>query len=183
MCQKIKVKSKIKMYLKQHSMKFYEDTCDETDQITILYEGYDNSPDKVIESSIYFFSDCMECRIYYDATGTKFCKNSKKKSELLYLLNYINSNVWPCKRVSICGLLYKTTHLYVPRIFMTGDFDIAMGTVVPYDFYELEPYETEDFLTECLPELMNTISPAIFLLLLNEITLSDAETMIKRLFN
>ena len=65
---------------------------------------------------------------------------------------------------------------------MTEDdrHDITMTGIIPYDFFEVAPLETEDFLTASLPELMNALSPAIFLLLLGEIDLSQAKRIVDR---
>ncbi len=137
MNQSIKAKTKIINYLNQHFINFYEDIGDGTERLTIIYKGCKNCPDKMIESCIYFLSDCMECRVYYNATGAKWCKDSGHQSELMRLLNYINATVWPRGSDGIGGSLYKTSHLYTPRIYMTeeGCNDITMTTVVPYDFF------------------------------------------------
>lgn len=78
--------------------------------------------------------------------------------------------------------LYKTSNLYAPRIYMTEDgcYDITMTCIVPYDFYEVAPLETADFLTACIPGVLNELSPAIFLLLLGKINLNDAISLVKR---
>lgn len=173
---KFGAKSKMKKYLKSHFIKFYEDIYDGTDRFTMLYKGYEKSPDKVIESCIYFYEDVMECRVYYTATGAKWCENSKNLSEFMRLLNYINARVWPCGSDGIGGTLYIASHLYAPRLYMTEDscYDITMTTIIPYDFYEVAPLETEDFLTACCPELMDALSPTIFMLLLGTLSLDDA---------
>ena len=58
-------------------------------------------------------------------------------------------------------------------------FDIVLATVVNYDFYNVAPLETEDFLTACLPELLNNLSIPIFLLLLGKITVERAISIIE----
>ena len=175
---KLQAKSKIKNYLKRNFIQFHEDVWE---RITMVYKGFKNSPDSIIESCIYFFSDCMECRVYYDATGAKFCKESDRQSELMRLLNFINARVWPQSTDFNGNTLYRPSHLYTPRIYMTEDGcnDITMTTVVPYEFYEIATLETEDFFTACLPELMDSLSPAIFLLLLGRINPEDAIGLVK----
>lgn len=169
-------------YLKGHFIHFHENYYDGVKRITMVYHGYENCPDKNLESCIYFFENYMECRVYYDETASAFCRSSSPQSELMRLLNYINATVWPCGTDGIGGALYKTSHLYGPRIFMTEDgcYDITMRFIVPYEFYEVAPLETADFLTACIPELLNNLSPAIFLLLLGKINLEDAIHLIKK---
>lgn len=178
---KLQAKSKIKSYLKRNFILFYEDFFDGTEQITMVYKGFKNSPDNIIESCIYFFSDCMECRVYYNATGAKFCKESNRQLELMRLLNFINARVWPQGTDFNDSTLYRPSHLYTPRIYMTEDGcnDITMTTVVPYEFYEIATLETEDFFTACLPELMDSLSPAVFLLLLDKINVEQAIDIVK----
>ena len=35
----------------------------------MIFKGYDKCSDEIIEACIYFFSDSMECRVYYNETG------------------------------------------------------------------------------------------------------------------
>ncbi len=55
-----------------------------------------------------------------------------------------------------------------------------MSWVLPYEFYQTAPLQTADFLTACIPELLNRLSPAIFMLLLEKTDLKTAEAIIKR---
>lgn len=182
MAKLFNAKSKMRGYLKSHFIKFYEDTDDGTDRFTMLYKGCEKSPDRVIESCIYFYSECMECRVYYTATGAKWAENSKHLPDFMRLLNYLNATVWPCVSDEMGGALYTASYLYVPRFYMTEDgcYDITMTIIIPYDFYQVAPLETEEFLTVCCPELMDALSPAIFMLLLGELTLCEAIQVIKR---
>lgn len=169
-------KARIKGYLRSHFIEYSEDVCGGADRITMVYSGYERSPDKLIESCIRFFPERMECLVYYSKSGAKWCRGSSNIPDLFRLLNYINAAVWPRSLDGIGGTLYKESLLYTPRIYMTEDGmqDITAAVIVPYDFYEIAPLETEDFLTMCLPELMDALSPAVFLLLLGEITLKEA---------
>ena len=56
---------------------------------------------------------------------------------------------------------------------------IVLATVVNYDFYNVAHLETEEFLTACLPELLNNLSIPIFLLLLGKITVERAISIIE----
>lgn len=177
-----KVKSHMLSYLKSHFIHFYQDVSGDIGRITMSYSGYENCPDKTLESCIYFFTNCMECRVYYTKNASNYCRDSNHQSELMRFLNYINATVWPCGADGIGGTLYKTSQLYAPRIYMTEDgcYDITMTFIVPYDFYEIAPLETADFLTACIPELLDNLSPSIFLLLLGKIKLDDAIRLVKR---
>lgn len=177
-----KTKSHMLSYLKSHFIHCHQDFSDGIERITMVYSGYGNCPDNTLESCIYFFTNYMECRVYYNENASSFCRDSNHHSELMRLLNYINATVWPCGLDSIGGTLYKTSHLYAPRIYMTEDdcYDITMTFIVPYDFYEVAPLETADFLTACIPELLDNLSPAIFLLLLGKINLDTAINFVKR---
>lgn len=55
-------------YLKSHNIPYSEDG---STRLTMLYKGYSNCPDKVIESSIWFFEDEMEIRVYYNENAAK----------------------------------------------------------------------------------------------------------------
>ena len=35
----------------------------------MIFKGYDKCSDEIIEACIYFFSDSMECRVYYNETS------------------------------------------------------------------------------------------------------------------
>lgn len=177
----LEVKRRIIKYLKEHNIPYMEGLCGDAPQITMLYKGCENCPDKVLESSIYFFSDCAECRVYFNADGAEWVRRSNCRNDLFRLFNYINAMIWPCGADGVGNNLYKPQHLYTPRLYMTEDdcFDIVLATVVNYDFYNVAPLETEDFLTACLPELLNNLSIPIFLLLLGKITVERAISIIE----
>ena len=59
----------IEKYLKEHFIKYFRDSEDGTERITMIFKGYDKCSDEIIEACIYFFSDSMECRVYYNETG------------------------------------------------------------------------------------------------------------------
>ena len=68
----LEAKRRIIKYLKEHNIPYMEGLCGDAPQITMLYRGCENCPDKVLESSIYFFSDCAECRVYFNADGAEW---------------------------------------------------------------------------------------------------------------
>lgn len=97
---------------------------------------------------------------------------SPYKEEFFRLLNYINARVF----LGCYSELSGTSLLYTPRIYMTEDdcFDITMTTLIPYDFWEVAPAETMDYITAYCPELLDKLAPVIFGVLLGEISISNA---------
>ncbi len=169
--------NKMTYYLETHFIKFSEDVYEGTERLlTMTYNGYVNCPNMALESCVYFHSDCMECRTYYTELGSDICKDSAHQADLYRLLNYINATIWPTTCDGSDGNLYQPSHLYSPRIYVSEDdcYDIMSTTVIPYDFYEIAPLETEDYMTACIPELMDKLSPAIFGVLAGNITTEDA---------
>lgn len=159
------VKGKIISYLKKHFIGHQEDIDSGVVRVTMVFNGYNSTPDNVIESCIYFFNDSMECRTYYTETGSRLCEVSRFKLDLMRLINFVNARLWPLTpNDGVGGKLYKPTYLYAPRLYITEDgyFDITMTTIIPYDFYEVAPLETIDFLTVSIPSLMNKLSYPVF---------------------
>ena len=67
------------------------------------------------------------------------------------------------------GDVYKRQIPYTPRIYLTEDdcYDITITTIINYDFYEVAPVETVDYLTAYCPELLDKLTPAIYLSLIH----------------
>ena len=174
-------KARFTKYLKSHFIKFYVNIGDDTVEYLIVHNGYELCPDRILESSVRFFPDDMEVRVYYSQSGAKWCSESEHKPELMCLFNYINAMVWPRAADGMNDALYKPHYLYAPRIYMTEDdcCDITMTFPINYSFYEAAPLETEDFITACCPKLMNDLSPAIFMLLIGEMSLEQAISYIR----
>ena len=172
----------IEKYLKEHFIKYIRDCEDGTERITMIFKGYDKCPDEIIEACIYFFSDSMECRVYYSETGARWVSESEFKQDTYRLMNFINARIFPTTpNDGMGGMLYKSSHMYAPRMYVTEDdcWDITLTTIIPYDFYELAPLETADYLTVSCPELLNQLSSSIFLTLLGKITVDEAIRKIK----
>lgn len=166
-------------YLKSHFISYFkEETDNNAVRLTMCYKGYDICPGNALESCIYFYEDCFEAKVYYSALGSSICKNSKFQDELYRFLNYLNYSIWP-RAVSD---LYEPCHLYTPRFIKTedGNYDITASFVASYDIYNLAQLETEDFITKALPELLNKISPALFLVIAGEITVENAIAVVKK---
>lgn len=177
----LQAKEKMKEYLKAHFIKYYEDIEDGVSRYTILFEGYDSCPDKVLEACIWFYEDFMECRVYYDCNVANWCRESKYRDELMRLLNYCNAKVWFCANDGMNGALYRPNYLYTPRFYMTEDgaFDITMTSIIPLEFYEMAPLKTEDYFTAACPELLNKLSVPIFFVLLGKISAEQGISMIE----
>lgn len=169
-------KARFARYLKSHFIKFHEDTEDGVARYRMEYNGYEFCPENKLESCIWFLPDSMEVRVYYSMAGAEWCEESEYIPELMRLLNYINAMVWPMAVDGKGGTLYKPHILYAPRIYMTEDdiCDINLALPINYAFYEAAPLETEDFVTACCPDLMNSLGAAIFGLLFGDINLEQA---------
>lgn len=177
----LQAKSMMKKYLREHFIKYHEDIDCGVSRYTMLYEGCDCCPDKVLEACIWFYQDFMECRVYYDCNGAKWCRESEHRGELLQLLNFCNARVWISTDDGRDGALYRPNYLYTPRFYITedGHFDITMTVMIPLDFYELAPLETEDYITAACPDLLNKLSIPIFCVLLGEMSAEQAISRVK----
>lgn len=177
----LQAKAKMTKYLKEHFIQYHEDIDGGVSRYTILFEGYESCPDKTLEASIWFYPDSMECRVYYDENASGWCRKSEHRDELMRLLNYCNARLWVCACDGMDGTLYQPHYLHTSRFYITEDdsFDIVMTTMIPLDFYELAPLETEDYLTACCPELLDQLSMPIFYVLLGKIGAEEAIRMIE----
>lgn len=181
---KYQVFERIRQYLKSHFINFETDFYDGTTRITMMFKNCDNCPDKTLESCVYFYQDCMEIKTYFNQNAANWCKQHQENiPAVIRLLNYINATVWMYSTDGADGALYAPNTLYTPRIYMTEDdcFDITLTTVICYDFYEVAPLETEDYITAYCPDLLNKLSTAIFFLLLGKINLQQAVHYINKL--
>lgn len=169
-------------YLKTHSIQYKEDIDGGACRLSMLYEGYEKCPDKIIESCVWFYESVMEARIYFDHNTAEWCRESKHRSELMRLLNFCNARIWPCTVDGMNSGLYMPNYLHTPRFYITEDdsYDITMTNMIPYDFYEIAPLETEDFLTAACPNLLNDLSVPIFLVLLGKISAEQAISDVKK---
>lgn len=173
----------MKYYLQKNNIDYLEDIYDGTQRITMVYNS-PKSPGSVIESCIYFLPDCIESRVYYSKIGSELIKNSnhKSKSELMRLLNFLNSNVWVSSSDGVGGALYTPEYLHTPRFYMTedGNFDLTATTFIQYHFYELTKIQTADYLTAALPVLMDELSTPIWGVVIDMIPLDQAIRYIKK---
>ena len=158
-------------YLKAHNIYHETDHENGTPHMNILYANCDLCPDGMLEGCIWFYENTMEVRTYFNQNAAGWCRTSSHILELMRLLNFINARVWPSAADGMGNALYTPSCLYTPRIYLTEDagYDITLTTIIPYDFYELAPLETEDYITACCPGVLNDLSPAIFGVLLGRI--------------
>lgn len=176
-----KAMSDFATYLKSHNIFFKTDCFEETPLITMLFKNCEACPHKISEGCIYFYEDVMEVRVYYSELGSEICKKSDNLPDLYRLLNYLHAQVWPQVQDGVEGALYKSQYLFYPRFYVTEDsmYDITATMLVPYTHFEMDELETEDFITAALPNLMNSLSVPIFLLLAGEISAKQAISMVK----
>ena len=178
----IKAQRMVKGYLRSHFIPFTEDQEYGTHRISMLYTGYDTCPSGILETCIYFFDNDMEARVYYSAAGASICKNSEHIGDLMRLFNFCHARIFPRNADGMGGVFYESEHLYIPAIYLTEDgcYDITLTTLIYYDFFEVAPLETEDYITAACPELMNKLSIPIFDLLTGKIKIDEAIGYIKK---
>lgn len=179
---KKEAKKQICNYLKDHGIKYIDHFDGEERCIMMVYQNQKFAPDNVIESCVYFFDTCMEVRVYYNENASSWIAKSECKLELYRLLNFVNARVWPRVEDGLNGDLYQPRHLYSPRFYVTedGGKDLTCTTIIDYDFYELAPLETEDFITAALPELLNKLSRSIFFVVIGKMSVDEAILRIKK---
>lgn len=167
-------------YLKLHNIPHVTDIDNGCPRFTMVYDAK-NAPNHSVESCIWFYDhDVAEARCYYTAMGAAICKDSEHKDGLLRLLNFINARVFLDSGDG--SGLYEPHMLYNPRIYMTEDdcFDITITTMINYDFWEIAPVETADYLTAYCPELLDRLAPSVFGVLLGKFTVDEAINYIRK---
>lgn len=168
---------KIKEYVRFHNIEYISGIDNGCVQLIMVYDAF-NAPGKCVESCIWFYEDDMEVRVYYSALGAEICRESEHTGDLFRLLNYINASVFlSCSD----GALYEPKMLYTPRIYLTEDGcgDITVTTIINYDFYEMAPVETADYLTAYCPRLLEMLAVPIYGLLLGNMTVEESIACIK----
>ncbi len=165
-------------YLKNHNIRHIKDFDDGVVRYTMQYMA-ENAPEKYVESCIWFYEDNAEVRAYYNQAGANICKASEHRNSLLELLNFINARVF-----LECGDwngLYESHMLYTPRMYLTVDgfYDIAITTIIDYDFWEVAPIETADYMTAYCPELLDKLAIPVFNVLKGQMSSDEAIVFIK----
>lgn len=171
-------------YLNSYNIPFTKDLDSNIERYTMVYKNFDSVPGGIIESCIWWYEDMSEIRVYFSEVAADICKNHTENHMALYrLFNYINARIWKFGCDGCGGSLYKPSLLYTPRIYMTEDgcCDITMTMMLPYDFYEVAPLETEDFITAALPELMNDMALSIFSVIIGKFSPEQAIDYLKKI--
>lgn len=109
---------------------------------TIMLHFNINSPGGV-EINVKLYDDRMYVVAFYPDEIPKACKKTNSVSELRKVINFINSSIF-------------IDELYYPRVFISDDgfLDIAMMTGIPYDFFEMAPMESCEYIVDYCPEFM-----------------------------
>lgn len=136
----------------------------------------ENAPNKKVEATNKFCENEILSTMYYSGMGARIARESENKDELLRLLNFVNTIGYNALR----DLYGQNTPrlMYMPRIALSDEGDIYIETLIPYEFYETAPTETEYYLTVFCPEFLNILAPDIFLVLFGEIDADHAIKMI-----
>ena len=71
--------------------------------------------------------------------------------------------------------------IYTPRMYLTVDgfCDITITTIINYDFWEIAPIETADYMTAYCPELLDKLAIPIFNVLKGQMSSDEAIAFIK----
>ena len=181
MDQALKAKSNILNYLKSHNIYFEADMDEDTQRITMVFKNCDRCPGRITEGSIYFYDECMEVRVYYSELGAQICSESKNVPDLYRLMNYLNALIWPRVMDGMNGMLYNPEHLVSPRFIVTEDGmnDITTIMAIPYSHFTMDALQIEDYITAALPNLLDSLSAPIFLLLADRIKVEEAINMVE----
>ena len=179
--QPLKVKSEISNYLELHNLYYETEGAEGIPHITMVFKNCDRCPGHITEGSIYFYEECMEARVYYSEIGTQICNKSKNLLDLYRLMNYLNAMCWPCVKDGMDRMLYSSEYLVSPRFIVTEDgmLDITTIMVIPYSHFIMDTLQIEDYITAALPDLLDSLSAPIFLLLEGRIKVEDAISIIE----
>ncbi|MFR4690072.1 MAG: hypothetical protein ACLT8J_09115 [Coprococcus sp.] len=144
------------------------------------FGGYPNSPSERIEACIYWHPTAFEGRVYYAEPGPSVVADSKYLAEAYKLINFINSHVWPKNQDGADGRVYGSSYLILPRFYITDEYDITATIVADYSLsIEIAPLELADFITAAIPELLESLAPYIFGVVVGSLRLEDAIQGIK----
>lgn len=75
---KLQVEARLRQYLKSHFINFEVDIDNDVPRYTMIFQGYDNAPNKAIETCIWLYNDEMEVRTYYPQVAAEWCKDHCK---------------------------------------------------------------------------------------------------------
>ncbi len=99
---------RLSTYLKSHFIYFETDFNNDTPRFTMMFKNCNNCPDKILESCVYFYQNCMEVKTYFNQNAASWCKEHQQNIPMIIrLLNYINATVWMSSADGANGLLYN----------------------------------------------------------------------------
>ena len=152
-------------YLDNKNICYEYDTDFDVPRITMFFKMPDCAVGH-IESSICFFEHQAEVRTYYPEPVSEMFGGDSHLEELLILLTFLNALVFPCQT--------KDEVYLVPRFCTTiSDFKFTALTVINYKIWNAVP-DTETYITDCLPEVLNAMAPFIVSVLDGKLTSDEA---------
>jgi len=170
---KAEIRKSILQYLKQYNLNYRlindSNQVRRLSDLDTIYLYYNVQVPGGIESDIRLYEERMQIRAYYSPTVCEMCDDEEKEINLHRIINYINANVY-------------FEGLYTPRLYYSTDdnSDIVITTVIPYDFFELAPIETMEYITGYYPEFLEKFAVPIILLLLDEMRYEEAAGYIRK---
>ena len=132
---KQKAIKRLKEYLNAHFIHLETDFDNGTPRFTMIFKNCNNCHDKILESCVYFYQDCMEVKTHFTQNAASWCKGYQQSIPMIMrFLNYIKATVWMSSSDGANGLSYNPSILYTPRIFMPEDecYDITITRVSSY---------------------------------------------------
>ena len=95
-------------------------------------------------------------------------------------MDFINSHVWSENQDGADGRVYGSSYLIQPRFYITDEYDITATIVADYSLsIEIAPLELADLITAAIPELLESLAPYIFEVVVGSLRLEDAIQGIK----
>ena len=168
-------------YLKGKNIYYIQDVVEGVSRTTMSFSGYPNSPSERIEACIYWHPTAFEGRAYYAEPGPSVVACSKYLPEAYKLINFINSHVWPKNQDGADGRVYGSSYLVQPRFYITDEYDITATIIADYSLsIEIAPLELADFITAAFPELLESLAPYIFGVLIGNLDADNAITCIRQ---
>lgn len=167
--EKWQVRKRIVSYLKEHNI----NNCLINDHgkpmlqkdLDTIYLNYNIQVPGGLESDMKLFEDKLYVRAYYteEVANEIGMLDSEKIHGLRQVINYINANAF-------------FESLYTPRLYLSTDgyYDIAIKTVIPYDFFELAPIETLEYITAYYPECMEKFAVPLLFLIYKKMSVDQA---------
>ena len=162
---------RFRTYLDSKDIKYTFDNEFSVPHITMVFELPDCAVGHV-ESGIWFFERHAEVRTYYPEPVSEMLGEDAHLEELLILLDFLNALVFPCQTAGEVSL--------VPRFCTTiSDFKFTALTVINYKIWNAVP-DTEAYITDCLPKMLNDLAPFIVSVLDGKFTSDEAMKQIDK---